>query len=367
MIARMGRAKNLGHEARARTVGAERAAVRAARAGARVRPRSLVAITPRVSPSDGLAPAGVVPARRARRRVRERRAGEARGGPTAVRRVRRVRQQLRRERDTVHRTIHAPHDLHTRRRRPHAPTPRPLARRRSPRLGSTRARPGASPSSRLVSPPHGIALHAAHARAVARRPRRWSSPCLRRSPTRPCASGSQRCLATSSTWRHRRTGSRDACASRRGTYGYRRAPPSDPNSHLNPRTLPPHALSSRRMQPDTPRARRSHTRGWHHAQGDNSADSTDSRTYGPVPIALLQSVVVRKLWPLSDAGAIRDAPAQAHSMGSCARASCCRCLMCDLSSVAGARGGGCGAEMARGARVEFAGRAHRSSRPRGDR
>ena len=46
----------------------------------------------------------------------------------------------------------------------------------------------------------------------------------------------------------------------------------------------------------------------HHAQGDNSADSTDSRTYGPVPIALLQSVVVRKLWPLSDAGAIRDAP-----------------------------------------------------------
>jgi len=147
----MGRAKNLGHEARARSVGAERAAVGAARAGARVRPRSLVAITPRVSPSDGLAPAGVVPARRARRRIRERRAAEARGGPPAVRRVRRVRQQLRRERDTVHRTIHAPHDLHTRRRRPHAPTPRPLARRRSPRLGSTRARAGASPSSRLGS------------------------------------------------------------------------------------------------------------------------------------------------------------------------------------------------------------------------
>jgi len=37
-------------------------------------------------------------------------------------------------------------------------------------------------------------------------------------------------------------------------------------------------------------------------QGDNTDDSTDSRSYGPVPIALIQAVVVCRLYPLRDAG-----------------------------------------------------------------
>lgn len=39
-------------------------------------------------------------------------------------------------------------------------------------------------------------------------------------------------------------------------------------------------------------------------QGDNIYDSTDSRYYGPVPLALLQSVVFFRVWPLSTAGFI---------------------------------------------------------------
>jgi signal peptidase I len=37
-------------------------------------------------------------------------------------------------------------------------------------------------------------------------------------------------------------------------------------------------------------------------EGDNRRNSMDSRNYGPVPIALVQSRVVLKLWPLSEAG-----------------------------------------------------------------
>lgn len=33
-------------------------------------------------------------------------------------------------------------------------------------------------------------------------------------------------------------------------------------------------------------------------EGDNSENSTDSRTYGPVPIGLIQSRVLYKVWPL---------------------------------------------------------------------
>lgn len=39
-------------------------------------------------------------------------------------------------------------------------------------------------------------------------------------------------------------------------------------------------------------------------QGDNIYDSTDSRFYGPVPVALIQAVVWFRVWPLSLAGFI---------------------------------------------------------------
>lgn len=44
-------------------------------------------------------------------------------------------------------------------------------------------------------------------------------------------------------------------------------------------------------------------------QGDNAADSTDSRVYGPVPLALIRSVVVMRLWPFSNAGFLPAPPA----------------------------------------------------------
>lgn len=45
-------------------------------------------------------------------------------------------------------------------------------------------------------------------------------------------------------------------------------------------------------------------------QGDNEWDSTDSRYYGPVPLALVRGVVFFKLWPLTEAGFIgRTKPA----------------------------------------------------------
>jgi mitochondrial inner membrane protease subunit 1 len=39
-------------------------------------------------------------------------------------------------------------------------------------------------------------------------------------------------------------------------------------------------------------------------QGDNAANSTDSRAYGPVPYALLRGRVVARVWPLTQAGRI---------------------------------------------------------------
>lgn len=47
-------------------------------------------------------------------------------------------------------------------------------------------------------------------------------------------------------------------------------------------------------------------------EGDNRRNSMDSRNYGPVPLALVQSRVLVKLWPLGEAGAIaarREKPA----------------------------------------------------------
>ncbi|KAL6772403.1 hypothetical protein ACKKBG_A30100 [Auxenochlorella protothecoides x Auxenochlorella symbiontica] len=41
-------------------------------------------------------------------------------------------------------------------------------------------------------------------------------------------------------------------------------------------------------------------------QGDNFHNSTDSRTYGPVPYALLQGRVFLKIWPPQDAGWVRS-------------------------------------------------------------
>lgn len=39
-------------------------------------------------------------------------------------------------------------------------------------------------------------------------------------------------------------------------------------------------------------------------EGDNRRNSMDSRNYGPVPLALIQSRVMIKLWPLNEAGPI---------------------------------------------------------------
>jgi len=43
-------------------------------------------------------------------------------------------------------------------------------------------------------------------------------------------------------------------------------------------------------------------RGQCFLQGDNEWDSTDSRYYGPVPLALVRGIVFAKVWPLSEAG-----------------------------------------------------------------
>jgi len=37
-------------------------------------------------------------------------------------------------------------------------------------------------------------------------------------------------------------------------------------------------------------------------EGDNKDNSTDSRSYGPVPYGLLRSRAILKIWPLSDIG-----------------------------------------------------------------
>ena len=49
-------------------------------------------------------------------------------------------------------------------------------------------------------------------------------------------------------------------------------------------------------------------RGHMWLQGDNLDDSTDSRIYGPVPVALIQSVAMLRLWPFSTAGNLPAAP-----------------------------------------------------------
>lgn len=41
-------------------------------------------------------------------------------------------------------------------------------------------------------------------------------------------------------------------------------------------------------------------------EGDNRRNSMDSRNYGPVPFALVQSRVLLKLWPLHQAGRVPD-------------------------------------------------------------
>eukprot|EP00171_Calliarthron_tuberculosum_P006451 IDg6451t1 len=41
-------------------------------------------------------------------------------------------------------------------------------------------------------------------------------------------------------------------------------------------------------------------------EGDNAAQSTDSREYGPVPMALVRGRVVLRFWPLAQAGFVRS-------------------------------------------------------------
>ncbi|XP_041365569.1 mitochondrial inner membrane protease subunit 1-like [Gigantopelta aegis] len=43
-------------------------------------------------------------------------------------------------------------------------------------------------------------------------------------------------------------------------------------------------------------------------EGDNKDNSTDSRTYGPVPYALLRSRVFFKIWPPKDIGTVKFCP-----------------------------------------------------------
>ncbi len=41
-------------------------------------------------------------------------------------------------------------------------------------------------------------------------------------------------------------------------------------------------------------------------EGDNASQSTDSREYGPVPMALIRGRIILRFWPLSQAGFIRS-------------------------------------------------------------
>lgn len=41
-------------------------------------------------------------------------------------------------------------------------------------------------------------------------------------------------------------------------------------------------------------------RGYCWIEGDNSLNSTDSRNYGKVPLGLIKSKVIARLWPLSE-------------------------------------------------------------------
>jgi len=46
--------------------------------------------------------------------------------------------------------------------------------------------------------------------------------------------------------------------------------------------------------------------GHAYLEGDNPMNSTDSRNYGPVPLALITGRVFMKIWPVWDAGWIRS-------------------------------------------------------------
>lgn len=41
-------------------------------------------------------------------------------------------------------------------------------------------------------------------------------------------------------------------------------------------------------------------------EGDNAANSTDSRSYGPVPLAMVSGRVLFKVWPISELGPLAD-------------------------------------------------------------
>nr|KAF6465537.1 inner mitochondrial membrane peptidase subunit 1 [Rousettus aegyptiacus] len=43
-------------------------------------------------------------------------------------------------------------------------------------------------------------------------------------------------------------------------------------------------------------------------EGDNLQNSTDSRSYGPIPYGLIRGRIFFKIWPLSDFGFLRDSP-----------------------------------------------------------
>ena len=48
----------------------------------------------------------------------------------------------------------------------------------------------------------------------------------------------------------------------------------------------------------------------HHVwlQGDNTRNSTDSREYGPLPMAMVIGRICYRMWPLSEAGPVRAEP-----------------------------------------------------------
>jgi inner membrane protease subunit 1 len=49
-------------------------------------------------------------------------------------------------------------------------------------------------------------------------------------------------------------------------------------------------------------------------QGDNAANSTDSRVYGPVPLALLRGRVRWRVWPPAQAGRVDGGPGGAWAV-----------------------------------------------------
>jgi nickel-type superoxide dismutase maturation protease len=53
--------------------------------------------------------------------------------------------------------------------------------------------------------------------------------------------------------------------------------------------------------------------------GDNPAASTDSRTFGPVPLTLVVGPVLYRYWPRDRAGRLAEAPATGESTGTLGR------------------------------------------------